>query len=124
MWLFTRYGFYSVASARTPNGAIDPSKVMVRARRAAHLKNLQARFPALAEEKIVALPNRDYRWRLFVPKDEWVGIVAEMAEEQDWSNFKNEAARYQGAADGGYVQALHAVWSVMSRLQDDEEVRG
>ncbi len=30
MWLFTRYGFYSVASAQTPEGALDPGTVMVR----------------------------------------------------------------------------------------------
>jgi hypothetical protein len=37
VWLFTRYGFYSIACASQPNGAIDPGTVMIRARRAAHL---------------------------------------------------------------------------------------
>jgi hypothetical protein len=121
MWLFTRYGFYSVASAQKPDGAIDPAKMMVRARRAAHLKNLKARFPILSREEIVALPGRDYRWRLFVSKEQWVVIVAEMTEEQEWSNFKNEAARYQRGDGSDYVLALHAVWSVMNRLQETED---
>jgi hypothetical protein len=120
MWIFTRYGFYSVASAQRPDGGVDPCKMMVRARRAAHLENLKTRFPVLAEEKVVALPGRDYRWRLFVPKEQWAAIVAEMAKEQDWSNFKNEAARYQGRAGSDYVHALHTVWDVMNRLQEDE----
>jgi DNA-3-methyladenine glycosylase I len=38
--------------------------------------------------------------------------------EQTWSNFKNEAARFQGKAGADYVHALHEVWSVMYRLQE------
>jgi hypothetical protein len=32
MLLCTRYGFYSVASAQKKSGAVDPAKMMVRAR--------------------------------------------------------------------------------------------
>jgi hypothetical protein len=88
MWLFTRYGFYSVACARHPQGSIDPNTLMIRARRVAHLTNLQKRFPALGISEILTLPNRDYRYRLLVAKEAWVGIVAELAQEQQWSNFK------------------------------------
>jgi hypothetical protein len=42
MWLFTRYGFYSVACALKENGAADPARVMIRARCAAHLEQLKA----------------------------------------------------------------------------------
>ena len=121
MWLFTRYGFYSIACARNPNGSLDPGAVMVRARRVAHLKNLQKRFPALASEEIVTLPHRDYRYWLITPKEVWIGTMADLAREQEWSNFKSEAARYQGAAESDYVHALHDVWSVMYRLQEKAE---
>jgi hypothetical protein len=117
MWLFTRYGFYSIACARKRDDPIDPTLVMIRARRRAHLKNLQQRFQALAGVKIVTLQARDYRYRLIVPKELWAGIVTELAQEQEWSNFKNEAARYQGAAGSDYVHALHEVWEVMLNLQ-------
>ena len=120
MWLFTRYGFYSVASANRPDGSLDTQTVMVRARRIAHLRSLQLRFPALATGEIQTWPNRDYRCRLIVSKTSWVTIVSELAREQEWSNFKNEAARYQGTPGADYVRALHDVWSVMSRLQESE----
>jgi hypothetical protein len=68
MWLFTRYGFYSIACARQANGSVDPDALMIRARVAAHLRDLQRRFPALAGKEIVTLPDRDYRFRLIVPK--------------------------------------------------------
>ena len=41
-----------------------------------------------------------------------------LAQEQEWSNFKNEVAAYQGKADSEYVHALHEVWSVMYTLQE------
>ena len=84
MWLFTRYGFYSAASARKKSGAMDPTKMMVRARCVAHLEQLKIRFPVLAEEPIVTLPGRDYGWRMFVSKEQWCEIVAELAREQEW----------------------------------------
>jgi hypothetical protein len=63
MWLFTRYGFYSIACANKPDGSLDTQTVMVRARRIAHLRSLQKRFPALAAGEILTWPKRDYRYR-------------------------------------------------------------
>jgi hypothetical protein len=117
MWQFTRYGFYSAASAQKKNGAPDPARMMVRARCVAHLEQLKVRFPDLAGEEIVTLPGHDYGWRLFVSKEQGCRIVAELAHEQEWSNFKNEATRFQGGKGSAYVDALHEVWSVMMRLQ-------
>lgn len=90
---------------------------MVRARLKPHLQNLLARFPALSGAKILAWPNRDYRFRLIVPKAVWVGVLSELAGEQQWSNFKNEVGKRRGKAGADYVSALHEVWHVMSRLQ-------
>jgi hypothetical protein len=44
-------------------------------------------------------------------------VVAELAEETDYDNFKSEVARHQGKAGAAYEHALHDVWSVMNRLQ-------
>jgi hypothetical protein len=57
---------------------------------------------------------------MIVPKVDWVDIVSQLAAEQEWSNFKNEAARHQGTSGRDYVRALHEVWSAMSRLQELE----
>lgn len=121
MWIFTKYGFYSVACANKPDGSPDTETVMVRARRIVHLRSLQKRFDSLAGGEILTWPNRDYRYRLIVPKASWVVIIGELAQEQEWSNFKNEAAKYQGTSGKEYVRALHGVWSVMNRLQESED---
>lgn len=120
MWIFTRYGFFSIACADKPDGSLDSQSVMVRARCIDHLYSLRKRFPVLAVNKIIESPNHDYRYRLVAPKASWSAIIGELAEEQDWSNFKDEAARYQGNSGRRYVRALHDVWAVMSRLQQDE----
>ena len=117
MWIFTRYGFYSLASANKPDGSLDKETVMVRGRSKAHLQNLRDRFPVIAEAEIVTMAERDYRYRLVIPKREWVPILAEMAEEQEWSNFKDEAAAHLGKEGNSYTRALHDIWKIMYRLQ-------
>lgn len=117
IWVFSIYGFYSIACADKPDGSLDRDTVMVRARRKEHLKNLQARFPELASAEIVSWPSRDYRYRLLVPKPAWVRALQGIAEEQEWSNFKNQVAKRQGRGGHAYTTALHDVWEIMYRLQ-------
>jgi hypothetical protein len=124
MWIFTRYGFFSIACARRPDGSPDSQTVMVRSRRKAHLQSLQSRFQEIATAEIVVLPERDYRYRLILPKAVWATVLAALAHEQEWSNFKNEAAHFQGEAGADYVHALHQVWEVMFRLQKSEARAG
>jgi hypothetical protein len=117
MWLFTRYGFYSTACARRPDGSRDADKIMVRARCEEHLNKLKARIPALASFPILLTPERDYGYRIVAPKVVWATSLYDLAAEQDWSNFKNQVAAYQGDSGAAYVQALHDVWARMGHLQ-------
>ena len=63
MWIFTRYGFFSIACANNPDGTINPDTVMVRARLHEHLVNLKERFPGseLDKAEILSWDGRDYR---------------------------------------------------------------
>ena len=63
MWIFTRYGFFSIACASKTDGTIDPDKVMVRARLHEHLVSLKYRFPdsELGKAAILSWDGRDYR---------------------------------------------------------------
>ena len=123
MWIFTRYGFYSIACADAAGGGMDPHTVIIRARRRSHLEKLQERFAPLARTQIKVTAGRDYRYRIVVPKQVWVGIVSELAQEQEWSNFKDEATRYQGTPGADYARALDEVWSTMHRFQEKEKDR-
>jgi hypothetical protein len=116
MWLFTRYGFYSIVCARTPDGSTDVETVMVRSRSADHLRRLQERFPALEQKEIVATPGADYPCRMAVAKSAWASILYELTMEMDWTNFRNEVTAYQGATGRHYLEAVHDVWDRMAHL--------
>jgi hypothetical protein len=111
MWLFTRYGFYSIS--------VYDGKFTVRARLRKHLTVLQRRFPVLSKYQVEVMPERDYRYRLYVDRDVWENLVCELTREQTWGNFKSEVARFGGRDE--YERALHEVWEVMHRLQYAEE---
>ena len=121
MWIFTRYGFFSIACASTPDGAIDTGTMMVRSRLREHLISLKDRFPDsdVGKAEIQSSDHTDYRYRIVVSKSAWVAALAELATEQTWANFKNEASRFSRAKKMAYayVDALHSIWDVMYRLQ-------
>jgi hypothetical protein len=120
MWIFTRYGFVSVACAKKHDGSVDEDTVMVRARARKHLENLQERFPdsVFGKAEILAGAGTDYKFRIIVPKAEWASIVSQLAMEQTWSNFKSEAARFGHLKTSGlYIHALHEIWAIMLDFQ-------
>lgn len=118
MWLFTQYGFYSVVCARdlaSSSAQVDPYTFMVRARSRKHLESLQTHFSQLGASEITETSNTDYRYRMVVTKTVWVEVARELAAEIDYGNFKDQAE--SRSHDDQYVDALHAVWEVMERLQ-------
>jgi hypothetical protein len=91
---------------------------MVRARLRGHLEALKKRFPDLLGDcEIQESAGTDYAYRLFVQKSAWMQVVAGLAEETDYDNFKSEVAQHQGRAGSAYEHSLHDVWSVMHKLQ-------
>lgn len=126
MWLFTKYGFYSVVCARQGSGGhaqpVDPQRMMIRARLRQHLAALQQHFPDLVGDvPIEEFSGTDYAYRMFVPKTTWSRLLAEIAEATDYDNFKSDVSRHQGPAGAGYLDALHQIWSTMYRLQEQEK---
>src|SRR4051812_30586421 len=122
MWIFTKYGFFSAVCARKGDGnhgqPVDPDRIMVRARVRGHLEALTKRYPDFVDKcEIQESSSTDYAFRLFVLKSVWVQVLAGLAEETDYDNFKSEVARHQGKVGAAYEHSLHDVWSVMNRLQ-------
>jgi hypothetical protein len=122
MWIFSQYGFYSVACARGEKGSIDPDTVMVRARMKQHLQQLQVRFPEIALLPIKCSLTNDYMYRVVMPKKQWVELLSEMAMEQTWSNFKDQSSKFEKlfSLSYSYVDALHEVWEAMNNVQRKE----
>lgn len=115
MWLFTRYGFFSIVCGDTKD------EIVVRARHGAHLENLQERFPTLRGLKIFKNAGTDYQYRIIVNKRAWKFAAEKMVDEMTWHNFKDEARRYEDAEvrrqGTGYVRLLHAIWQLAAAAQ-------
>jgi hypothetical protein len=109
VWIASIYGWYSVS-------ALSNDRVQVRARLKSHLRKLKRRFEL--PQRIIETTYRDYRYRIVMPKEQWVWVVSEIAREQTWGNFKDEAAIRNPGRDGDeYLKALHKVWNTMHGLQ-------
>jgi hypothetical protein len=122
MWIFTKHGFYSAVCARQGDGKhgkpVDPDRIMVRSRVRGHLEALQKRFADLLGScHIKEFAGTDYPFRFFVAKTAWAQVVAGLAEETDYDNFKSKVAHHQGTGGRAYEHSLHEVWAVMHKLQ-------
>lgn len=122
MWLFTKYGFFSVVCARQGDGGhgrpIDRGRFMVRARLRSHLDALKERFDGLLGHcDVCEFVGTDYAYRLFVDKATWAEVLGALNDEIDYDNFKAEVARHEGRSGSAYESALHRVWSAMNRIQ-------
>ena len=116
MWLMTRYGFYSVVENRD-----DKNAVLIRARARADLERLCDRYGKQIEgfaPDAIDGPDRyaDYRWRLWVKRDEWKAVVADLTDDIDYENFKNAVKK----VDKDRAERYMSVWSTMYRVQTDE----
>ena len=125
MWIFTKDGFFSAVCARQGDGRhgqpVDLDRIMVRARTREHLAALKRRFPdQLGKSEIQHSTTADYAFRLFVEKQVWREVVAGLADETDYDNFKSAVARHQGRGGAAYGDTLHDVWSIMHELQVPE----
>ena len=110
MWMMTDKGFFSVV--RTEDG-----KLQARARERAHLAALQAAHPALAKLPLLRTDRADYRWRMVAPAEALVAAMAKEVEAINYGNFKDHCEKVAPGNRTLYVDALHAVWSIMRRLQ-------
>jgi hypothetical protein len=121
MWFqHPRIGHLSVVLARKgpgPGQPVDPDTVMIRARLAQHLENLQRAAPALKGFKIVESANADYRYRLIVPKAAFADAMRDILLAIGWTNVKADAQAHAGAVGQGFVDALHDTWAAFQRIQ-------
>lgn len=127
MWIFTKYGFFSVVSARTGKGKyedpIDPTKMMIRARDKNHLENLIKGFSnAICNAPIAAIDEikkakieesqwTDYPFRIFISKDSFILLMTWAIKDINYDNFKHEVDRSK-ITDKLYYRILERVWSI------------
>ena len=105
MWIFSTDGFFSAVQHNE-----QPNVLLIRSRCRTDLENLLAKIGGTAE--IVELENADYRFRVFVDREDWQRYVSEAAASIDYPNFKNTIQ------DDDRHDAYMRVWAAMYQLQE------
>ncbi len=110
MWLITPIGFFSIVQKPGDKGK---DTLTIRARVRSDLEALRDRYiPSLGEIK--ESPDNDYRFRAIAPRADVAAAAAAMVSDLDYSNFKSEVGKQQGARR---EMLYHGVWDVLYQLQ-------
>jgi hypothetical protein len=110
MWLITDRGFYSVVDKGDREGFL-----CVRGRVRADLDAL-LELEALNKyaDEIIETHDSDYRYRVYVSREDWQDAASDLASQIDYDNFKNVVAARQGRER---ARTYGAVWSELYGLQ-------
>jgi hypothetical protein len=120
MWLFTKYGFFSIVQKK-------PGEFHVRARNRHDLEALREavalRAPGVAVAAIrrslpiIDTPYGDYGSRIIITSlDSVARIFDTLGESITYDNFKSEIARTPAQADK--LHSLHDIWSIIFAYQN------
>lgn len=116
MWLFTKFGFYSVTKAKYTR---KKGMMQIRARHDVDLLNLKNEVKCLKMKKIHCFPDADYRYRLIVWPSELSEVFDTLQDKLDYSNFKNEVHAHPNQSEkyNWYTK----VWGIMFGYQREKE---
>jgi hypothetical protein len=113
VWLFTKTGYFSVVQDRD-----DASVLHIRARFREDLERLKKDYaPGLA---IHHTPRADYAYRGTLTRQQYVMVVAALAANVDYPNFKDKVTEEQGRERHNLYMD---VWTTMSNAQRAAESR-
>ena len=100
MWICLNDAFFSIVQSDK-----EPEKLSVRARRKGDLERY---WPSAT---VVELPNRDYAYRAFIPREQVASVISGALAQIDYPNFKNSVR------DPALHQAYARVWGTLYDLQ-------
>ena len=108
MWLATKHGWFSVVCGRNVS-KVDKAVMIIRARKREHLENLIAAFKGAELGEIKSDTGTDYPCRLVVGRRTGLLVLSALANEIDYSNFK-DAAHDAHPEDVEYGAFLLSTW--------------
>jgi ADP-ribose pyrophosphatase YjhB (NUDIX family) len=110
MWLITPTGFFSIVCKP---GDRKAGTLTIRARVKSDLEALRQQcLPSLG--KVTENEGTDYPYRAKAKRSEVAKALAQMVEQLDYDNFKNEVAEKQGHHR---AKVYHEVWDVLYDLE-------
>lgn len=116
MWVFGTKGFLSIVKDKN-----DPGRFCVRARTRDHLDNYAlVGIPGVKVYGPDDMPvYPDYPWRVFVPVEHVIDLMANEMRSIDYPDFKT-AVKLKAETKAAYTQALGAVWSIAHQFEERE----
>jgi hypothetical protein len=108
MWIASKFGWFSIV--RKDDG------FHVRARVREDLRALMEACGLSGEVELREWDGSDYRYRIIIDKVALDRVMATLADELDYPNFKGVIGGLPGQRDK--LHAYHAIWETMSKLQD------
>jgi hypothetical protein len=114
MWIFSRYGFFSVVN-KLDEGQPQDRPLQIRSRWTNHLQRLGEAFPHLAKPVKVDRASDYAPERIYASADDFAKVLDGMARKIDYGNFKGFMDRDRMFGMDGFAHALHEVWSVVYR---------
>ena len=114
MWVFTEDGFFSTVEDYKAGTEGD---VLVRGRDVESLKRFCAKTKTPLDW-IQTTPERDYPFRVSVPREVWVAYVQRTARDIDYNDFKSHCKAMGQWTDAAgltsqQLMAMGMVWAVM-----------
>ena len=131
MWIFTRYGFFSVVNKTSDllNTEHVDQRVEVRSRYKQHLKMLKDRFEEQIGDAVILgfddpnslYKNRDYEYRIIINAEDWVHLGAMLSSDVTYPNFKDEvSASCEEDKRLAATPYLEQLYSVYNSVQNDD----
>ena len=110
MWIFTKWGFFSVTQTTKRS-----DEIQIRSRDRSHLEHLKAAFPIIERCPVVETRDADYRFRIIVKRWKWARLGEDLTLSINYSNFKGEVQRAGFVRD--MLDELHRIWGIMHSYQ-------
>ena len=101
MWVFTKHGFVSIVQHHD-----DPGIMLVRSRTIGPLETMWPDY------EVKEIKWADYRYRVFVPREEVSSVLVDVIDGIGYPNFKAACTD-----DHEYQIALSSVWWKMLEMQ-------
>ena len=108
MWVFAESGFVSAVRHHSEAG-----KLVIRAR---DYKSLEGLANAIGLD-IEPTPGSDYPYRTVTDDSAFASWLSKQVMRIDYTNYKD---RMEAVRGNDFAGALHAVWSTMRQVEDDD----
>lgn len=119
MWLFTKFGFFSVVQVKEVRGA-----VAVRARVREDLVAFSQEYLKIGKPVQVDL-GTDYPYRIYLKQGQFAEAMKKVSEDIDYTNFKDKVQEVQGHSRAelylGIWQMMYNAEKKLKALDDGEE---